>query len=235
MISLCRICFVLAAAMVFGVPACAGDPKLAPGRDPGGVAVAVLADGFDYTRAEVAHGLARDGEGEAIAWDAVDGDHRPFAGNGGGTASLLAAVAKGGVRIVAVRVATGDPASLAKGVAFVASTPARIVLVALPVQDRHGLDVLAAAARRFEAMLFVASVPGLTVHEATAGDAIANLVLLDSKERPHAAAEAVAQALGCVRGDLAGVSGAELERAFLDRLSQKPPAACEPKDGARSN
>ena len=235
MISLSRIGVVPVAAMLFAAAARAEDPKLAPGRDPGGAAVAVLADGFDYTRAEVARVLARDGEGEAIAWDAVDGDHRPFAGDGGGTANLLAAVGSGGVRIVAVRVATGDPASLAKGVAFVASTPARVVLVALPDQDRRGLEVMAAAAKRFEAMLFVASLPGPAAHEAATGDAIANLVLLDSKERPYAAAEAVAQALGCERGDLAGPSGSDLERAFLERLSQKPPAACEPKDGAGSN
>jgi hypothetical protein len=222
----------LAIALLLGGGAVrAGDPKLAPGRDPGGVAVAVLADGFDTTRPDVAPVLARDGEGEAIAWDAVDGDHQPYAraGAGAGTASLLAAVAAGGVRIVPVRVATGDAASLAKGVAFAQSTPARIVVVDLSDQDRRRLDVLVAAAQRFLAVLFVVSVPGVTAEETKVVDRAANLVLLDSKDNAQAAGRAIAAALGCSRGDLPGTTGAELKRGLLRRLDAPPSAACEPE------
>ena len=49
-------------------------PKLPPGLDPGGVAIVLLTTGIDYTKPELAVRLARDGEGELIGWDAVDGD-----------------------------------------------------------------------------------------------------------------------------------------------------------------
>jgi hypothetical protein len=217
---------VLIMLAVAGVAARAEDPALAPGRDPGGTAVAVLADGFDYTRADVAKVLARDGEGEAIAWDAVDGDHRPFARSGSGTETALAVAAKGGVRLVAVRVAAGDPVSLAKGVGFAAGTPARVVLVALADQERRGLDVMTAAAKRFEALLFAVSLPAPTAEDRKAGEMLANLVLIDSKDSKAAAAVAVADVLAC--SDRAGASAAELKRAVLDRLGAQSPAACKP-------
>lgn len=223
------ICLVAALLVPGSGSVRAEDPKLVPGRDPGGVAVAVLADGFDTTRPDVAHVLARDGEGEAIAWDAVDGDHQPFARDGAGTVSLLAAVARGSVRIVPVRVAMGDAASLAKGVAFAQSTPARILLADFSDQDRRGLDVMMAAAQRFAAVLFVVSLPELTAEEIKTGDAAANLVLLDSRGKAQAAANAVAQALGCERGDLPGATGADLKRVFLSRVDAQSPAACEPE------
>lgn len=54
------IALALGSANAF--PGAAGDdPRLAPGRDPGGTAVAILADGFDYTKPELAAVLARDG------------------------------------------------------------------------------------------------------------------------------------------------------------------------------
>ncbi|MGE3230861.1 MAG: hypothetical protein AB7J30_15635 [Hyphomicrobium sp.] len=209
----------------------AEDPKLAPGRDPGGEAVAVLADGFDYLRPELAATLARDGEGEAIAWDAVDGDHRPFARDGTGAEAALACAAGGGVRVVAVRVPMGDAASLAKGVGFAASTPARMVVVALAGEERSLLDVMAAAAQRFKAMLFVVSVPAPTADETKAGAALANVVLINSQGSQLAAAETIATALGCERGALVGASGAELKRSFLARLSKPVPVACKPDGG----
>jgi len=223
---------VPAVLVVAGGAASAEDPKLAPGRDPGGVAVAVVADGFDYPRPDVAAILARDGEGEVIAWDAVDSDHRPFARDGTGTDAALACAANGGVRVVPVRAAMGDAASLAKAVGFAASTPARIVVVALA--DQGHLEVMTAAAKRFEAVLFVVSVANPTTDETKDGEALANLVLLGSNGRPHAAAEAVATALGCERGALAGSSGAELKRSFLARLGGPGSAACKPGSGAKA-
>jgi hypothetical protein len=71
-------------ALVCSGSALADDPPLKPGRDPGGVAVAVLADGFDYRLPDVAHVLARDGEGVAIAWDSVGRDPLPFLAEGKG-------------------------------------------------------------------------------------------------------------------------------------------------------
>ncbi len=54
-------------------------PKLIPGIDPGGLALAVIGDGIDYARPEIAARLARDGEGELVGFDLVDRDRRPYA------------------------------------------------------------------------------------------------------------------------------------------------------------
>src|SRR5215813_6387373 len=86
-------------------------PPVPPGRDPGGVAVALIGTGIDYTLPQVASRLARDGEGELIGWDLQDEDRRPFdrskgsappewGGDGTLIASLL--VRDGAVRLVPV-------------------------------------------------------------------------------------------------------------------------------------
>ncbi|MCC7250595.1 hypothetical protein [Hyphomicrobium sp.] len=219
----------LVLAVASGAVARADDPKLAPGRDPAGAAVAVIADGFDYTRADVADVLARDGEGEAIAWDAVDGDHRPFKRDGKGTDAVLAAGVHGGVRVVAVRVVLDDAGSLARGLAFAAATPARFLVVPLDAGAKAGLDVLKAAAQRFEAVLLVGSVPKLA--DGDKAEDLPNLIVLDAGANGLAAAEAVARVLGCNKGALAGASGAELKTAFLARLDEKALPRCAPQGG----
>jgi len=75
--------------------------------------------------------LARDGEGELIGWDLEDKDRKPFDKSKGGTrpewggdgtlvASLL--LSTQAARLIPVRVDPGDPASLARALAFVALT-----------------------------------------------------------------------------------------------------------------
>jgi hypothetical protein len=226
----CRLGLALALLLASGASACADDPVLKPGQDPAGMAVAILADGFDYTQPEVAKVLARDGEGEAIAWDAVDGDHRPFAREGGGTGVALAAGALGGVRIVAVRVAVGDGASLAQGIAFATGTPARIVLVPVAADAPTGRDVLLAAAQRFGHSLFIGAVRGLGADEARKqSEGLSNLILLAAGDDGLAAAGVVARVLGCGHGALAETSGADLKRGFLDRLDGGSPPRCDPE------
>lgn len=225
----------LALLLLLGSPAHADDPKLAPGRDPGGMAVAVLADGFDYLQPDLAKVLARDGEGEAIAWDALDGDHRPFQGDGRGTDIGKAAAARGGVRIVAVRVATEDPASLAKGIAFAAGTPAVVVLVALDASARDAHKVVLSAAERFKTQLFVMSLPGVTADEKKRSETSGNLVLIDASGDALLGAKAVAHVFGCNRGALTGATGTELKAAFLERVGEAPSAGCEPEGGAKAD
>ena len=158
------------------VSASAGDPKVPPGQDPGGTAVALIAGGIDYTSDKIAPRLARDGEGELIGWDVVDNDRTPFAASGGagGNGSkaatvapsdqsskddtnlatlLLSAYAKG--RLVPVRTPTGDAQALAKAIAFVAGTPARIVAIAEPLDSAPLRLVVRQAAERFRDHLFV--------------------------------------------------------------------------------
>src|SRR5262245_64323105 len=86
----------------------AKKPPLPPGRDPGGVAVALIASGVDYTLPEVARGLARDGEGDLIGFDSLDNDNRPF-GDGGGTRVAVALLDKAtGARLAPVRATLQD-------------------------------------------------------------------------------------------------------------------------------
>lgn len=228
------IALALGSANAF--PGAAGDdPRLAPGRDPGGTAVAILADGFDYTKPELAAVLARDGEGEAIAWDAVDEDGRPYRAESRGTTVALAATARGGVRIVPVRVEGADAASLARGIAFAVATPAKVVFAPDAASETAGRDVLAAAAQKFEAVLFVASRPATAPADKTWGDGTQNLVLLEADAQGRAtAADTIARMLGCGQGALEGASGADLKTAFLSRMDAAAPAQCAPEPSEKS-
>lgn len=130
-----------------GSDALARKPKPPPGRDPGGIAIAIVTTGIDYAQPAIAARLARDGEGELIGWDMVDGDNRPHAaspsdtpGSAGGDgthfARDLAFPFK--TRLVPIRVAAGTPAAIAQAITFAARTPARVVLV--PMTPGTGAD-----------------------------------------------------------------------------------------------
>lgn len=210
----------------------AADPLLKAGRDPGGLAVALLVDGVDDRAADVAGVLARDGEGEAIAFDAVDGDRHPFLERGRGTDALRAAVRNGGLRIVAVRVDFRDPRSVAKGIGFAAATPAKIVVAAGGGDDADVVrGVLGSAARNFPAMLFLASMPGQQADAPAEPDVPANLVLLPDDGRGVSAAEAVALVFGCGEAELA--AGLRERTAFLDRLRRQREAGVAGCEAAR--
>lgn len=169
---------VVAAALPWVcVPANAADPKVPPGQDPGGTAIALIGGGVDYTSDKIAPRLARDGEGELIGWDAVDNDHTPFPGGADGEAAnretdkarpssgqpprndtelaalMLSAYAKG--RLVPIRIPRDDAQALAKAIAFVAGTPARIVTIAQPLDSVPLRLVVRQASERFRDHLFV--------------------------------------------------------------------------------
>ena len=129
-------------------------PPLPPGRDPGGVAVALLTTGIDYTLPQIARGLARDGEGELIGFDLVDKDNRPF-GRDGTTLAINLLDPTIGARLVPVRVDPRDTVSLARAVAFIAQTPARIVVVAMWSPSREDWQLFRHAAERSPQLLFV--------------------------------------------------------------------------------
>lgn len=139
-------------------------PRVPPGRDPGGVAVALFSAGIDYTLPAVAARLARDGEGEIIAWDFENNDSRPFDRSMGGgsvewggdaTAIASAIIKDAGVRLVAVRIVPAHSASLARAVAFVAQTPARVAVVPMWSSTRQEWEPFAQAAAHFKDMLFI--------------------------------------------------------------------------------
>lgn len=159
---------LLLAAFVLVAATCAAlaqgkKPPLPPGRDPGGIAVALIGTGIDYTQAALARQLARDGEGEPIGWDVVDRDRLPFDKAGGETrpdwggdgTALCGLLAADGVRLVPVRVDPADPASLARGLAFAAQTPARIVLVPMRGDSREMWEPFRQAAEHFKHLLVV--------------------------------------------------------------------------------
>jgi hypothetical protein len=138
-------------------------PALPPGRDPGGLAVALLSSGVDYTLADLAQRLARDGEGELIGWDFADNDRRPFERSGqstpvaqGGNATMLALkIAGTGRRVIPVRIPLGAPLVLAQAVAFIARTPAKITAVPMWTSNAADWWAFGQAASHAPDLLFI--------------------------------------------------------------------------------
>jgi hypothetical protein len=154
------------AATAFGIAALAQEkkPLLPPGRDPGGVAIALISTGIDYTVPEVAQRLARDGEGELIGWDLQDQDRKPFDRSKGSTrrewggdGTLIASLLSGarGVRLVPVRVDPADPSSFARAIVFVAQTPARVAVLPMWGTTRQDWEPLRQASIRFKDALVI--------------------------------------------------------------------------------
>lgn len=148
----------------------AAKPKVPIGVDPGGVAVAVIGDGIDYTRPEVVSRLARDGEGFIVGFDVVDRDRQPYAAappeGTCGTAPAAASCTREHpawtvlreaprARIGIFRVAPDDPRQTAEAIAMIAQSPARIVLL----QRAPPVDLLREAARRFPQLSFKVPAP----------------------------------------------------------------------------
>jgi hypothetical protein len=137
----------------------AADPKVPPAspaedRRP----VAILTTGFDYTRAEIAARLARDGEGEIIAWDIPGDDRFPFAPTGDTelmTALVTLLPATAPVSLLPIKVDPDDPATLAKALAFIARTPARTVLVPMWTSTPEAWDLFGKAAAHFSDLRIV--------------------------------------------------------------------------------
>lgn len=137
-------------------PAPAADPKAPPGIDPGGVAVAIVSTGLDYTVPEIAARLARDGEGEMVGFDFTDSDPWPFDKGGAGTALAQALVAEApGARIVPLRTSAGGVMSLGSVTAFLTKSPAKVAVVALPWGDLAEWGTFLRAARFVPGTVFI--------------------------------------------------------------------------------
>jgi hypothetical protein len=133
---------------------CAADPKVPAGHDPGGIAVAIVGGGLDYRSDATASRLARDGEGELIGWDFVDGDRHPFAASGGMDPVAAIVMAASTARIVPVRVATDSEPQIVQALRLLDETPTRIVVLAAAVAPIARSN-LAAASRQLGRMLMV--------------------------------------------------------------------------------
>ncbi len=156
-------------------PASAADPKVPPGKHPGGGVIVLLSTGIDYTRPEIAARLARDGEGELVGWDFVDGDRTPYlaspndtprAWGGDGTAAAMALLSNaepGGVALAPVRISPSDSVSLGKALAFAAQVSATLVVVPMATADKEPWAAFEAAASHFKDLkIAVANCPRAT-------------------------------------------------------------------------
>ncbi|MEO1207616.1 MAG: hypothetical protein AAFV45_14915 [Pseudomonadota bacterium] len=153
-----RLCqALLVVLLVAPTVAHSDDPDFLPGTDPGGIAIALIGAGIDYTDAKISSRLARDGEGTPIGWDFVDNNYKPFEGDskaysGGAAAALLSAYKKS--RLIVVRVDTASPSSMAQALGMASKMPARIVAVPeLSIAD--GPQMVTAIAARAPDRLFV--------------------------------------------------------------------------------
>jgi hypothetical protein len=182
-------------------------PSVPPATPSAGFAVGFLSAGLDYTDTDVARLIARDGEGEAIAWDTRDKDRRPFRKSAdgtpphhGGDATALARLAR--LRLVPVRVAVEDARSLADAVAFLARSPARIVLVPMWGRDKETWEAFRAAADALPNMLFIVAAgdEGADIDAAPvypAGFRLPNMLVVsaigstDAPEKPNRGAQTV--------------------------------------------
>lgn len=139
-------------------------PPVPPGVDPGGIAIALIATGIDYTHPEIKDRLARDGEGDIIGLDLIDNDNRPYAATSlpenhdGAVDTLLARRILSTyrhARLVPVRVDPKDKVMLARALAFTGSTPARIVAVPLWSENRETWEFFQQAAEQVPDLLLV--------------------------------------------------------------------------------
>lgn len=133
-------------------------PPVPPGPPTRGFAVVLIGAGLDYSVPDVAARLARDGEGDVIGWDGEFRDARPFTRSGGADRAVaLAPFLIAPVRVVPARAATWNEAF-----AFLARTPARVVVVALPGAVPDVAREAATRMQRLPATLFLIAAPPAT-------------------------------------------------------------------------
>lgn len=137
------------------------------GTDPGGVAVALIDTGVNYTLPQIASRLARDAQGELIGLDAEDGDRQPFdlqpghdpdRGRHHGTivASILLREAPR-ARLAPFRFKARGFDSFARIIEEIAQGPARIVSMSLGGYRKEDWDSFRAAAAAHPDILFIVS------------------------------------------------------------------------------
>jgi hypothetical protein len=180
---------VVSAALLLAWPAWGGKPRLGLGRDPGGVAIAIIGRGVDYTQPGIADRLARDGEGIAVALDLVDGDIEPYTLPGVGDDALARTIIEEGPasRLVILRTPANAPPALVAALQFTAATPARAAVLVPHVEAPIPGANLADAARRLPDLLIIvpARLVGLSA-VGVAGDALVVAGLAGGSARPDA-------------------------------------------------
>ncbi len=144
-----------------------GEPPVPAGTDPGGVAVALIDSGVNYTVPEIAARLARDAQGRLLGYDFHDDDRMPFdivpgyaasSGNhhGTGVAGVLMREAPA-ARLVPYRYHATSFESLAQIVRHIGQGPARIVSMPLGGYARRQWEPMRRAIAAHPEILFVVS------------------------------------------------------------------------------
>lgn len=151
-------------ASIFATVASASAEPLdvPPGQDPGGIAIGLLSPKLDLQSPELQAALARDGEGVAIGWDFSSPDAElpapaPDDANAGAVAQTetLRVLGGAGTRVVSAFVAPKKPTSWAQAIAFLAKTPAQIIVVQTSSSIATDWTGFAAAAQHFNTLLFI--------------------------------------------------------------------------------
>ena len=145
-------------------PALCEPLNVPPGQDPGGVAIGLLAPKLDLSAPALQRGLARDGEGVAIGWDFSESEQtnpdpaskERAAAPSHSQTTTLQHLAGSGTRVIPVFVSLSKPKSWAQAVAFLAKTPARLIVVQTTSDTATDWVGFAAAARHFKNLLFIA-------------------------------------------------------------------------------
>ena len=166
-----RVCFrVLLSTALFGSTlafAAPGEPAVPPGRDPGGIAVAIIDSGVNYTLEKIAPRLARNGAGQILGYDFHDDDRRPFdlvpgqkpdSGRHHGTrvAGIFLREAPH-ARLVPYRYRAHSFATFVHIVAAIANSPARIVIMSLGGYRKQDWTPFHLAAKANPEILFIIS------------------------------------------------------------------------------
>lgn len=214
----------LLCAIVLPAASREAKPKAPPGRDPGGIAVAVIGAGLDYRRPEIAARLARDGEGEPIAWDFADGDARPFAPAAAGDTALAAVVLDEGqaARLVVARTGPRRQQDIAAALRFAAATPARVALILADPGEPILWTDLEAAARQLPTLLLVVparhvGAPGLAAAPAGSESGLLVVAAEGSEANADVASPMTARPRGSVEAALA--AGARPEDVAAARVA----------------
>ncbi|RMF01860.1 MAG: hypothetical protein D6773_09515 [Alphaproteobacteria bacterium] len=144
-----------------------GEPPLPPGQDPGGVALALIDSGINYTLPHIAKRLARDPQGRLLGFDFADGDRLPYdvvpgrkaavaIHHGTAVASIVIAEAPR-VRLIPYRFHPKRYEAFAQIVEHIARGPARIAAMPLGGYRKGDWEAFRRAAEAHPEILFIFS------------------------------------------------------------------------------
>jgi subtilisin family serine protease len=161
------VAFLAAMTANLGTRAQTQEPPVPEGKDPSGIAVALIDTGVNYTLPSISKRLARDPAGQIYGYDFQDKDKLPFdsepgkpAGqkraHGTSVANILLTEAPN-ARLIPYRYTAGDFMSFAKIIAKISEGPATIVSVSLGGYKQQDWEFFRQAALANPDLLFIVS------------------------------------------------------------------------------